>query len=118
VIPRTTGPPVAVFEEPSMGVTPLRLLLTTAALVVGAACMPALAAEAVPEHAVAHADHGVAAMTQRVPVLGSAAQRLSDTDGRMVGDPMPEPPVWLLVLLVPILVGGAVGTGVTLRRLR
>lgn len=101
-----------------MGVTPLRLLLTTAALVIGAALMPALVANAVPQHAVVHTDREIAAMTQVESRLDSAAQRVSDPDGRMLGDEVPQPPIWLLVLLAPILVGGAVGTGVTLRRLR
>jgi hypothetical protein len=107
-----------------MGVTPLRLLVTTAALVIGAALMPAVAAVAVPEPVVAgaavhqaHSDREVAAMTQSESLLDSVAQHPSD-GGKLVGSDVPEPPTWLLVLLAPILIGGAIGTGVTLRRLR
>jgi hypothetical protein len=80
--------------------------------------MPAVVANAAPEHRAAHTTQQIAAMTQTEARLDSAALRVSDPDGRMVGDPMPEPPLWLLLLLAPILIGGAVGAGATLRRLR
>ena len=105
-----------------MGVTPLRLLITSAALVIGAALMPALSAVAAPEPVVAGAvvrsDREIAAMTESESALDAAAQRVSDPEGRMLEDRIPEPPMWLLVLLVPILLGGVVGVGVTLRRVR
>lgn len=106
-----------------MGVTPLRLLITSAALVVGAALMPAMAAVASPEPFVAtvvqqaHSEREVAALTLSEARLDAVAQHTAD-GGRVVADELPKPPLWLLVLLVPILVGGAIGTGVTLRRLR
>jgi hypothetical protein len=107
-----------------MGVTPLRLLITSVALVIGAALMPAMTATASPEPVVAgvaaqqqHSEREVAALTQSESRLDSVAQRTSD-GGRFTDEGLSGPPLWLLVLLVPILVGGAVGTGVTLRRLR
>ncbi len=106
-----------------MGVTPLRLLITSAALMVGAAMMPAVVAVAAPEPVAAvavhevHAERDVAALTQHESRLDPVAQHVSD-GGSAVTIEMPHPPMWLLVLLLPILVGGAIGTGVTLRRLR
>jgi hypothetical protein len=105
-----------------MGSTPLRVLITSSALVIGAACMPAMTATASPEPVVAdvavqHAEGEVAALTQHESRLDSVAQRTSD-GGQVLSHDLPSPPLWLLILLGPVLVGGAVGTGVTLRRLR
>lgn len=100
-----------------MGATPLRLLAASVTLTLGLALAPAVAAEAAPArvtHVLAADGTAVAALTEQERRLDSAAQVVTDT--RAV-DPS-EPPIWLLVLLAPILLGGVVATGVTLRRLR
>jgi hypothetical protein len=84
-----------------MRASQLRLLPVYAAIVAGAAIMPmsAIAAPAAPAPVVhlAPAPHQV----------------VSEDRGTA-----PTPPLWLLLLLAPVLIGGVVGVGITLRRLR
>jgi hypothetical protein len=104
-----------------MGPSTLHLLSASAVLAVGAAVAPAMSALAAPApatHAVAErSDQQRAALTGREAQLDSAAQRVGDGGMTLVAEDV-EPPVWLLLLLVPILVGGSIGVGVTLRRLQ
>jgi hypothetical protein len=87
-----------------MRASQLRLLPVLVCVVAGAVAVPATAiAEPAPTTA-------VHAVQVEAPVVHQA-QMISE-------EPTPAPPLWLLLLLAPVLIGGAVGVGVTLRRLR
>ena len=103
-----------------MGASTLRLLSASVLLVGGLALAPAMAATAAPAvHAVtAQSAEDIPALTRQEAVLDAAAQHVSDGGSMALVDTAVEPPAWLLLLLVPILLGGTVGVGVTLRRLQ
>ena len=107
-----------------MGASTIRLLSVSAALAVGLALGPSVAATAAPQapaHAVASrtgTELDVASLTGAEAVLDAAGQRVPDDGHMQLVDHRVEPPAWLLLLLVPILLGGVITTGVTLRRLR
>jgi hypothetical protein len=82
----------------------LRLLPVSAVIVAGAVITP------VP----AIAEPTTAASVQVTRAEAPVAQHPQV----VTEDPAPSPPLWLLLLLAPVLVGGVVGVGVTLRRLR
>lgn len=103
-----------------MGAPKLRLLAASVALVGGLALLPTAAAVAEPVHAAITATvAGPAGVTaQAEVVLDRAAQGVVPGPSRPSGGHPVEPPVWLLVLLGPILVAGGIAMGVTIRRLR
>lgn len=84
----------------------LCLLPVYAAVVLGIAVLPvaAVAEPAVPP--VTHAAHAA----QDAPVAQQAVV--------LTEQPTATPPLWLLLLLAPVLVGGVIGVGFTLRRMR
>ena len=104
-----------------MGPSTFRLLSASGVLALGLAVAPAMGAAASPAPAAqavsGPSDQDLAALTGREAVLDAAAQHVGDSGAMSLGATQVEPPVWLLVLLVPILLGGTIGVGLTLRRL-
>ncbi|GAA2752556.1 hypothetical protein [Amnibacterium kyonggiense] len=101
-----------------MGAPKLRPLLALAAVVLGVALAPAAVAAAEPIRAAALQQTDVASLTQAEARLDAASQRTTDGGSRAIGDGAPTPPAWLLLLLVPILAGGGIAVGSTVRRLQ